>query len=109
MTIPTVVTGGFGSVIGAGTHRVVMLGFGGGYGVGLGGRHIVSQRSGFRVKAEDLVKDPDARIWVHRDEVDEVNPQDFVRGRRDKQRVRRGFPEPDDRFLSTNEVTRESL
>ena len=69
----------------------------------------VSMRSGFRVKPEDLVLDPYDRIWVHRSEVDDVNPQEFVRGRKDRQRVRRGFPEPDDHFLSTNDVTRESL
>lgn len=74
-----------------------------------GGRHLISQRSGFKVKAEDMVRDPYDKIWVHRSEVDEVNPQEFVRGRKDRQRVKRGFPEPDDRFLSTNEVTRESL
>lgn len=74
-----------------------------------GGRHVISQRSGFRVKAEDLVKDPDARIWVHRDEVDEVNPQEFVRGRRDRQRKRNTYPEPADVFLTTNQVSRNDL
>lgn len=108
MSIPTVVTGGFGSVIGSGTHRVVMLGFGGGYGLDYGGRHTISQRSGFRVPAKDLVRDPYDNIMVARDEVDEINPQEYVRGRRDKQRSR-GYPEPDDVFLTTNQVTRESL
>lgn len=37
------------------------------------------------------------------------HPQDFVRGKADKQRVPNPRPEPDDYFLSDNEVTRDSL
>lgn len=73
-----------------------------------GGRHLISQRSGFRIRSEDSVRDPYAKIWVHKDEVDERNPQEFVRGRRERPKKARS-PEPPDRFLTTNQVTRDSL
>jgi hypothetical protein len=37
------------------------------------------------------------------------HPQDHVRGRKDRQRVPNPRPEPDDVFLTDNEVTRDSL
>lgn len=37
------------------------------------------------------------------------HPQDFVRGRKDKQRVANARPEAIDHFLSDNEVTKDSL
>lgn len=37
------------------------------------------------------------------------HPQDFVRGRKDKQSTAWARPEPDDTFLTTNEATRDDL
>ena len=48
-------------------------------------------------------------LWVCERDFEERHPQDFVKSKTDKQSVREPRPEPEDYFLSDNEVTRESL
>ena len=48
-------------------------------------------------------------LLVCPDDYDRRHPQDFVRGVPDQQAVRDPAPEPQDYFLSTNEVTASSL
>lgn len=64
--------------------------------------------SGFKVPADELARNWDGQM-VHRRFADKRNPQDFVRGVRDDQRHPNPQPEAADVFLSTNEVTADSL
>jgi len=60
--------------------------------------------SGLKVRASETVKQWNGLI-VHRDWAETRNPQDFVRGVADLQRVPDPRPEAADRFLDTDEVT----
>lgn len=64
--------------------------------------------SGTKVRASDTVK-----LWngliVRSDWAEPRNPQDFVRGVADNQRVPDPRPEATDTFLATNEITRDDL
>lgn len=64
--------------------------------------------SGFKVNHDELVRNWDGEM-VHRRFVDKRNPQDFVRGVRDDQRIPDPRPEAPDVFLSTNQVTADDL
>lgn len=64
--------------------------------------------SGFKVPVSELVKNWDGQL-VHYRFADKRNPQDFVRGVRDEQRLPISQPEATDVFLSTNEVTADDL
>ena len=64
--------------------------------------------SGFKVPVADLVRNWDGQM-VDKRFVDKRNPQDFVRGVKDDQRLPVSRPEPEDVFLGTNEVTPDSL
>lgn len=66
------------------------------------------QRTGFVYPANEVVREWTG-LWVHWADMDYRHPQEFVKGRKDIQAVPGPSPEPTDTFLSTNEVTRESL
>lgn len=74
---------------------------------------VVCDRCGFKYKSDQLHKEwnglrtcrgPDTNdCWEER------HPQDFVKGRADRQAPEWTRPEADDVFLGTNEVTRDDL
>ena len=68
----------------------------------------ICEFSGFKVNHDELVRNWDGAM-VHRRFADRRNPQDFVRGVLDNQAIPNARPEAADVFLSTNEVTPESL
>jgi hypothetical protein len=63
---------------------------------------------GFQYRASQTLKRWDG-LFVCTKDWEPRHPQDFVKGRVDKQRVPDPRPEQDDYFLSDNEVTRDSL
>ena len=63
----------------------------------------ICEFSGFKYPLSQLVRNWDGAM-VHRSFVDKRNPQDFVRGVPDDQRVPNPRPEAPDTFLSDNEV-----
>jgi len=68
----------------------------------------ICDECGFKVRASETRKRWDGRIvcipdWEPR------HPQEFVRGRVDRQRVAEPRPEAADTFLADNEVTASSL
>jgi hypothetical protein len=63
---------------------------------------------GFDIRASQTVKRWDG-LWVCQQDWEPRHPQDMVRGRVDRQRVSEPRPEPDDHFLTDNEVTRSML
>lgn len=68
----------------------------------------ICERCGFRVRASQTRKQWDGLIVCLAD-FEERHPQDFVRGRADRQNVPDARPEPADHFLTDNEITRDSL
>lgn len=66
----------------------------------------VSMRSGFRTSPDDLVREWTG-YWVSRADLDQRNPQDFVRGRREQ--VKAYNAEPADVFLNENDSTRDDF
>lgn len=73
-----------------------------------GGYYRICDLSGRKVRARDTVK-----LWnglvVAGDWYEARNPQDFVRGVADNQRVPEPRPEAEDVFLGVNEVTADDL
>ena len=69
----------------------------------------ICDRCGFKRKAEDTRKEWTGLIVCRDGCLDVRNPQDFVRGGHDRQRVPDPRPEAADDFLGTNEVTAASL
>ena len=67
----------------------------------------ICQRSGFRVKAGELVKEWTG-LYVRPQDWEPRHPQDFVRPVVERHRDTIS-PEPDDVFLSTNEITAGDL
>ena len=73
-----------------------------------GDHNVICEYSGFKIKRSEarytwdghLVKE---EFWEPR------HPQDFLRGKADNQAVRDARPEGDNDFISTNEVTADSL
>lgn len=65
-------------------------------------------RCGYQRKA-DQIKLEWTGLRVCHECFEERHPQDYVRGRKDKQSPPWTSPEPDDYFLSTNEVQPEDL
>lgn len=68
----------------------------------------ISMRSGFRVSPSDLVREWTG-LMVARWEVEGRHPQEFVRGRVDRQSVDNPKPEAPDVFLSPGDVTGDDL
>lgn len=68
----------------------------------------ICDECGFKVRASETRKRWDGKIVCTKDwEV--RHPQDFVRGRIDRQRVPQPRPEAPDAFLTDNEVTADDL
>lgn len=59
---------------------------------------VICDRSGRKVRSSDTVKEWNG-LRVHRDEYETRHPQDFVRGRVDRQRVPDARPEPPDSIV----------
>lgn len=69
--------------------------------------NVICDRSGFKVKASDTrIEWTGKRVRV--EDWDPRHPQDFVKGKADRQAVPNGRPEPADRFLSRT-VTKDEL
>ena len=68
----------------------------------------ICDRTGFKVKASRTRMEWNGLI-VRVEDWEPRHPQDFVRGRRDRQAVRNARPEQTDTFLATNEVTADDL
>ena len=63
---------------------------------------VIDDISGFKIRSSDAVKQWDG-LLVHRDHADIRNPQDFVRGRKDRQTVPDARPELADVFIGPGE------
>lgn len=73
------------------------------------GDHFVQcDRSGFKVRVSTTKKEWHGRI-VREVDFETRHPQDFVKGRRDRQNPPFAIPEPTDDFLTANEVTKDSF
>lgn len=73
------------------------------------GSHLVTcDRTGFTVYAEDTVREWTG-LRVRRQSYERRHPQDFVKGRKDRQAVPDARPRPEDHFLDTNEVSADDL
>lgn len=70
---------------------------------------VVCARSGFTCYASETVLEEKTGLRVKREFADKRNPQDFVRGVVDDQRVPFANPPGDPVFLGTNEVTKDSF
>ncbi len=68
----------------------------------------ICQRCGLEYPLHKLRKEWTG-LLVCKEDFDYRHPQEFVKGVVDKQTVDHPAPEPTDYFLSTNEVTPESL
>lgn len=68
----------------------------------------VSMRSGFRVPNSRLVREWTG-LMVSQSDLDQRNPQDFVRGRKERPQPRFLRPEAEDVFLDPNDVTADDL
>lgn len=68
----------------------------------------ICDRSGFKVKASDTVREWNGQI-VKREFAEPRHPQDFVRGRKDQQTVHMPRPEAPDSFLNPGDVTKDDL
>jgi hypothetical protein len=73
-----------------------------------GDHYVICDECGFKVRASETKMRWD-RLRVCKKDWEPRHPQDFVRGKRDKQRVPNPRPETLDLFLSENQVTRDSL
>lgn len=67
----------------------------------------VCDLSGFKAKRGQLVKQWNG-LWVLPEYVERRNPQDLIRARGEKPPAQLS-PEPDDDYLTTNEVTTDDL
>lgn len=73
-----------------------------------GDHYVLCDRSGFKVLASQTLKEWNGLI-VRKEDYEERQPQDFVRGRKDKQSVDDPRSEASDTFLETNEVSADDL
>ena len=69
---------------------------------------VTCDRTGKEVYASEVVREWTGLI-VHRHDADERHPQDFVKGRKDRQSVRDPRPESVDVFLDVGDVTPDDL
>ena len=74
----------------------------------IGDYRVICDYSGFKFWASECRMTWDG-YFVHEKYWEPRHPQDFVRGRKDQQRVPIARPEQTDVFLSTNEVSRDDL
>ena len=68
----------------------------------------ICDRCGLRFRKSDTFKTWDG-LWVCKGDFETRQPQDFVRGVKDKQTVPEPRPDPPDYFLADNEVTADDL
>lgn len=68
----------------------------------------ICDRCGQKVRQSKTRKTWDG-LWVCEKDWEERHPQDFVRGKKDKQSVSEPRPEPAHYFLTDNEVTADDL
>lgn len=73
-----------------------------------GDYNVICDYSGFKVFAKDCRMTWDGFL-VRKDLWEPRQPQDFVKGVKDKQSVPIARPEADDNFLTANEVTSDDL
>lgn len=73
-----------------------------------GAFNVICDRTGFKIKSTNA-RDEWNNQTVRRESWEGRHPQDFLRSKADKTAVEGANPESDDYFLSTNEVTTESL
>jgi hypothetical protein len=71
--------------------------------------YLICQRSGFRVPVSEGLAKEWTGLQVRRQSFDTRHPQDLIRAKAEQQQRGSPAPEPQDRFLSTNEVTLASL
>lgn len=69
---------------------------------------VICARCGFTIRKSESRMTWDNLVVCQAD-YEPRQPQDFVRAKADKQAVDNPRPYPEDRFLSTNEVSRDSL
>ncbi len=70
--------------------------------------NVICQRTGFKVKASNSVKEwNNLIIRSHSWEI--RHPQDFLRSKQDQPGIRDARPRPTTKFLTANEVTASSL
>lgn len=67
----------------------------------------ICDRSGFRAKRGELVEQWDG-LWVLPEFIESRHPQDLLRARGERHTAQLS-PEPEDEFLSTNQVSTEDL
>lgn len=73
-----------------------------------GDHYVICDECGFKVRASETRKRWDG-VRVCTKDWEPRHPQDFVRGRSDRQRVADPRPETADYFLTDNEVSRDDL
>lgn len=69
----------------------------------------ICDRCGFKKRVSETAKEWTGLVVCTDKCWEPRHPQDFVRGRKDRQSFRDPRPEPADVFLDTNEVTRDDL
>lgn len=78
------------------------------YGYVAGDHWVICDECGFKVRSSQTRLRWDNRLVCLKD-WEPRHPQEFVRGRKDKQRVNNPRPEPADVFLELNQVTEDNL
>ena len=73
-----------------------------------GDHYLIDDRTGFRIRASDAIKQWDGSI-THKDQHEERHPQDFIRGRINRQQAENIAGVHDDTFIDVNDVTQDDL
>lgn len=73
-----------------------------------GDYYVICDVCGFKVRASETRRRWD-NLRVCTKDWETRHPQDFVRGRRDRQRVNDPRPEPADNFIEVNDITEADL
>lgn len=74
----------------------------------LGDYNVICDYSGFKVRASECRRTWDG-YYVHKKYWEPRHPQDFVRGRVDRQTVEIARPEQEDRFITSADISPEDL
>lgn len=73
-----------------------------------GDYYVICDVCGFKIRASETRRRWD-NLRVCTNDWESRHPQDFVRGRRDRQRVPDPRPEPADNFIEVGDITEEDL
>ena len=73
-----------------------------------GANNVICDRTGFKIKSFQSRKQWDNQI-VRSQSYESRHPQDLIESKQDSPGIQDSRPRAEDRFLSTNEVTKESL